>query len=224
VAKSIDTLSACLGYGIKTPACFERALTHRSASADNNERLEFLGDAILGAVVGHWLYERFPEATEGELTRIRSSLVKGSTLAKVARDIGLDDFIRLGAGEKKAGGRGRESILSDALEAVIAAIFLESDLDTCRERILAWYGDRLQLQRLSSDEKDAKTRLQELLQQRGLELPVYQVVCTEGAPHNQTFTVSCQVPSLDNPVSAKASSRKKAEKKAAELALNLLMR
>ncbi|KJS09763.1 MAG: ribonuclease III [Gammaproteobacteria bacterium BRH_c0] len=221
---SLQRLSSRLGYTFLRPELFAQALTHRSAGAVNNERLEFLGDAVLSVVMASWLYERFPDASEGELTRMRSSLVKGNTLAKVAQQLELGSCLNLGGGELKSGGHRRESILADALEAIIGGIYLESGLDTCRQKILDWFGDRLDALSLNSDEKDAKTRLQEYLQSRGLALPVYDVVCTEGDPHNQIFTISCTVPGIDEAISAKASSRKKAEKRAAEHALSLIMR
>lgn len=219
---SFTRLAGRLGYTFKDPDLFRQALTHRSAAPLNNERLEFLGDAVLSVVITQWLFERFPEASEGELTRIRSSLVKGTTLAKIARELELGECLQLGSGEKKSGGHRRESILADAVEAIIGAIFYESGLDACRDRILHWYHSRLETHTLFENEKDAKTRLQELMQSRGLPLPQYDVLHTEGDPHNQTFTVTCSVTALGEPVRAKASSRKKAEKKAAEQALNLL--
>lgn len=221
---SLQRLSSRLGYQFHNPELFAQALTHRSAGAVNNERLEFLGDAVLSVVIASWLYSRFPDASEGELTRLRSLLVKGNTLAKVAQELDLGDCLNLGGGELKSGGHRRESILADALEAIIGGIFLESGLDICRHKILEWFGERLDALTLNSDEKDAKTRLQEYLQSRGLPLPLYDVVCTEGDPHNQIFTISCSVPGIDQPVRAKASSRKKAEKRAAEQALTLIMR
>ena len=220
---ALTRLASRLGYDFTDHSLFVQALTHRSAGAGNNERLEFLGDAVLSVIIAQWLFERFPSASEGELTRLRSSLVKGSTLARIARELDLGACLQMGGGELKSGGHRRESILSDALEAIIGAIYVESGLDACRERVLDWFGDRLGAIVLGSDEKDAKTRLQEYLQSRGHPLPVYDVVCTEGDPHNQIFTIACTVPGIDEPVSARASSRKKAEKRAAEQALSLLM-
>ncbi|MAT50585.1 MAG: ribonuclease III [Porticoccaceae bacterium] len=219
----LQRLGKRLGYSFQDSSALEQALTHRSAGATNNERLEFLGDAVLSVVVAQWLFERFPSASEGELTRLRASLVKGGTLAKVAQELSLGDCLRLGGGELKSGGHRRASILADALEAIIGAIFLEAGLETCRERILDWFDERLAGLSLGSEEKDAKTRLQEYLQGQGLPLPEYNVVCTEGDPHNQIITVACDVPGLPEPARARASSRKKAEKRAAEIALSALM-
>lgn len=221
---SLQRLSSRLGYQFNNHELFAQALTHRSAAAVNNERLEFLGDAVLSVVIANWLYERFPNAAEGELTRLRSSLVKGNTLARVAQELDVGSCLTLGGGELKSGGYRRESILADALEAIIGGIFLEAGLDACRQKILEWFGGRLDALTLNSDEKDAKTRLQEYLQSRGLPLPIYDVVCTEGDPHNHIFTVACTVPGIEEPVRAKDSSRKKAEKRAAEEALTLIMR
>lgn len=216
-------LSHRLGYEFADPALLKKALTHRSASAANNERLEYLGDAVLDLVVAEELYSRFPHASEGELTRLRAALVKGKTLAKVAHELDLSNFLALGTGEIKSGGHHRESILADAVEAILGAIYLEAGLDACKSRVRAWFADRLEKQSLEVDEKDAKTQLQEWLQARGLPLPVYEVVKTEGEHHNQVLTVSCQVNALPCPVIAEAGSRKKAEKKAAQLALARLM-
>ncbi|MFA5493157.1 MAG: ribonuclease III [Porticoccaceae bacterium] len=220
----LKRLSTRLGYQFKSEELFVQALTHRSAGPVNNERLEFLGDAVLSAIVAQWLFERFTDASEGELTRLRSSLVRGDTLAEVAKALDLGACLTLGGGELKSGGQRRESILADALEAIIGAIYIETGIECCRERILAWFGEQLDGIALGSSDKDAKTRLQEYLQSRGKPLPVYHVVCTEGDPHNQIFTVSCTIPGVDHSVEAKASSRKKAEKRAAEQALSLLMR
>ena len=172
---ALTRLASRLGYDFTDQSLFVQALTHRSAGAGNNERLEFLGDAVLSVIIAQWLFERFPSASEGELTRLRSSLVKGSTLARIARELDLGACLQLGGGELKSGGHRRESILSDALEAIIGAIYVESGLDACRERVLDWFGDRLGAIVLGSDEKDAKTRLQEYLQSRGHPLPVYDV-------------------------------------------------
>lgn len=212
-------LVARLGYQFRDDSLLAQALTHRSASANNNERLEFLGDAVLDLLIAEELYLRFPHASEGELTRLRASLVKGKTLSKVAHELELGCCLSLGSGEIKTGGQHRESILADAVEALLGAIFLETGLDACRQRIRAWFHDRLDNITLDVDEKDAKTRLQEFLQGVGKPLPIYEVIATEGEPHEQTLTISCTVSGLAEPVIAQASNRKKAEKKAAQLAL-----
>ena len=216
-------LSQRLGYSFSDPSLLQRALTHRSASVSNNERLEYLGDAVLDLVVAEELFHRFPHASEGELTRLRAALVKGKTLSKVAHELELGDFLSLGSGEIKSGGQHRESILADAVEAILGAIYLESGIDACRSRVRVWFADRLENQSLEVDEKDAKTRLQEWLQARSLPLPVYEVIKAEGEPHNQVLTVSCLVEGLTEPVTAQAGNRKKAEKKAAQLAMARLM-
>lgn len=221
--QDLTLLGQRLGYSFTDPALLKRALTHRSASATNNERLEYLGDAVLDLVVAEELFHRFPHASEGELTRLRAALVKGKTLSKVAHELGLGDFLSLGSGEIKSGGQHRESILADAVEAILGAIYLESGIDACQSRVRAWFADRLESQSLEVDEKDAKTQLQEWLQARGLPLPAYEVIKTEGEPHNQVLTVSCLVDGLAEPVTAQAGNRKKAEKKAAQLAIARLM-
>ena len=222
-AVDLQRLSSRLGYEFKDSRLLKTALTHRSAGSENNERLEFLGDAVLDLLIAEELYRRFPRATEGELTRLRSSLVKGKTLSKVAHELELGCCLALGSGEIKTGGHHRESILGDALEAILGAIYLEGGIDDCRERIHDWFNDRLSAISLDVDEKDAKTRLQEYLQSLGKPLPVYSVIATEGEHHNQIFTVSCMVEDIAEPILAQASNRKKAEKKAAQLALGILL-
>lgn len=223
MSEYLKNLSIRLGYSFADPSLLKQALTHRSAGSPNNERLEFLGDAVLDLVIGEELFRRFPDATEGELTRLRSALVKGKTLSKLAAELDIGNSLRLGAGELKTGGNRRESILADALEAILGAIYLDSGIDICRQRVLSWFVDRLEEITLEVDEKDAKTRLQEFLQGKALPLPEYAVIGTEGEPHNQMLTVSCKVAGLAEPFVAKASSRKKAEKKTAQLALAYLL-
>lgn len=222
-SSNLKNLLSRLGYSFQDTLLLEQALTHRSAGYPNNERLEFLGDAVLDLLIGEELYLRFPEATEGELTRLRSALVKGKTLAKLATELEIGDSLLLGSGEVKTGGNRRESILADALEAILGAIYLESGIEACRQRVKKWFKDRLEQMSLGVDEKDAKTRLQEFLQGQGMPLPEYTVVATEGDPHNQTLTVSCQINGVDQPFIASATSRKKAEKKAAQLALGFFL-
>ena len=195
------------------------AMTHRSFSADNNERIEFLGDSLLNMIIAEALYLRFPHVDEGDLSRIRSLLVSGKTLATVAVEFELGRFLRLGAGEKNSGGQRRASTLADAVEALIGAIYLESGFDVCRERVLAWFALRLDALNPDSSHKDPKTRLQEFLQGRKQPLPDYQLVETAGADHQQTFIVSCSISLLTSPVSASGSSRRKAEQAAAEKVL-----
>ncbi|WP_410506458.1 ribonuclease III [Marinomonas sp. GJ51-6] len=200
----------------------ELALTHRSFGGKNNERLEFLGDSILNYVIAEDLFHRFPKAKEGELSRLRASLVKGDTLAELAREFQLGDFLKLGAGELKSGGFRRDSILADAVEGIIGAIYLDAGMDVCRQHILAWYKDRLDATSLKIVTKDAKTRLQEYLQARKYGLPQYEVVKIDGEPHDQTFYVNCQVEAYDGVIEGKGNSRRIAEQNAAAKALKKL--
>lgn len=209
----LSRLIPMLGYDFSQPELLQQALTHRSCKGRHNERLEFLGDAILSMVIAEALYQHFPNAKEGELTRMRASLVKGVTLAEIATELSIADYLRLGPGEMKSGGHRRESILADAFEAILGAIYLDAGLDVCKERILYWFSSRLQ-QITPQQQKDSKTRLQEYLQGRRLALPVYQVEHTEGEAHNQQFTVSCRIEGRAAVV-ASGSSRRKAEQDAA---------
>ena len=195
------------------------ALTHRSRGSKNNERLEFLGDSILGMVISTDLFRRFPEHREGTLTRLRASLVKGDTLSKIAKELNLEEYILLGAGELKSGGFRRSSTLADAVEALIGAIYLDSDLATAEKFILELYKDRLTSCNPEDILKDPKTRLQEYLQARNLPLPDYEVVAVTGKEHQQTFTVACDISLLENTVEATGKSRRKAEQAAAEKAM-----
>ncbi|MCP5160002.1 MAG: ribonuclease III [Gammaproteobacteria bacterium] len=213
----IAQLCAALDYRFQTPERLEDALTHRSASARNNERLEFLGDALLNLIVAEYLFQRYPKASEGELSRLRASLVKGETLADLARELKLGDWLRLGPGELKSGGYRRESILSDALEAVIGAIYLDSDFSTCRNWVLHLYRDWLTRLSSANELKDPKTRLQEHLQADQRPLPTYNVLEIRGEPHAQSFIVECVVTGLRT--TAIGSSRRKAEQESARLML-----
>lgn len=215
----LQVLEEKLGYRFNNPALLSLALTHRSAGATNNERLEFLGDSILNFIIAEALFERFEQAREGQLSRLRSQLVKGETLAQIAREFALGEHLNLGEGERKSGGRERDSILADSLEAVIGAVFRDSDMHTCRHQVRRWYAGRLADLSLSRHSKDSKTRLQEYMQKRGAPLPVYQVVAETGEAHARFFTVSCTVSVLPAPFTAQASSRREAEKLAAEAVL-----
>ena len=211
-----------LGYAFEDEALLERALTHRSAGSGHNERLEFLGDSIINFLIAEKLFLIDSDAREGQLTRSRALLVRRDTLAAVARDLRLGAALRLGGGELKSGGRDRDSILADALEALIGAVFLDSNIDTCREILGGLFADRIadvQRRRVS---KDSKTRLQEKLQGEGLPLPTYEVVDITGAAHDQIFTVSCRVVTLKDTTLGTGSSRRQAEQAAARVALNLL--
>ncbi len=215
-------LQGRLGYAFNDPDLLDQALTHRSRGARNNERLEFLGDAILSFVVADLLYQADADAHEGRLTRLRAHLVRRETLASIARDLNLGEALRLGPGELKSGGRGRDSILADALEAVIGAIYLDAGLAPCRRVLEDLYGERLSGAAREVGLKDPKTRLQEALQARALPLPRYAVVKLEGAPHDQSFTVECQVESIPEPIVGTGTSRRKAEQDAASRALEAL--
>ena len=204
------------------------ALTHRSfrfevsGTTYDNQRLEFLGDSVLNLIISNFIYQRFESASEGRLSRIRASLVKQETLAEVARKINLGDHIYLGGGELKSGGFRRDSILSDALEAVIAAIYLDSDYTQAEKTVLHLFDDLLQAVDVDSSLKDPKTQLQEFLQGRQKSLPRYEVVQTDGKSHDQIFTVSCELVDLDLKSKGKGSSRKKAEQQAAHQLLTKL--
>jgi len=209
-----------LQYEPRDASLFEQALTHRSAARANNERLEFLGDAILNLVVAQYLYEQYPDADEGALSRLRSAVVSGASLARIAAALELGPALALGAGELKTGGFRRESILADALEAVCGALYLEAGIDTTRRTLLRALAPALAELDASAEatpegQKDAKTRLQEWLQGRGLPLPRYQVVQVEGESHSQIFRVSCDVEAVKASALGEASSRRRAEQAAA---------
>ncbi len=213
---SLRQLQNRLGYRFRDESGLRRALTHRSASPQHNERLEFLGDSVVNLLAAELLFEHFQDAREGNLTRMRAHLVRGDTLAVVARELGVGSCLQLGQGERKSGGADRDSILADALEAIIAAIYLEAGLETCRERVRVWFEGLVDnLARDTGDARDAKTRLQEWLQARGLPLPEYRVEQVSGEPHNQRFVVSCSVAALAEPVCAEGGNRKQAEQAAA---------
>ena len=222
-AQVVAKLSAIIGYSFNDQSLLLQALTHRSAKGAHNERLEFLGDSILGFIIAEILYEKFPKQNEGELTRMRSSLVKGTTLADIARNFNLGEFLILGPGELKSGGHRRDSILEDAVEAIIGAIYIDSDIYTCKDIVLQWFVERLTAIKPGQEQKDPKTRLQEYLQGRKIALPQYDVINTTGQSHNQEFTVRCstQEPSIE--VITKGTSRRKAEQSAAEKVLAIVL-
>jgi len=208
-------LSQRLGYTFRDEALINLALTHRSLSGTNNERLEFLGDSILNFVIAEALFHKFPYAKEGKLSRLRARLVKGDTLAEVAKEFELGEFLLLGSGEMKSGGHRRDSILADAVEAIIGAIYLDAGQDAAAERILHWYAGRLDALSLEDPIKDPKTRLQEHQQANRLGLPKYTVLNVGGPGNEQIFTVSCCVPQQEGDVTAEGSSRRAAEQAAA---------
>ncbi len=197
-------------------ALLDQALTHRSVhKTKNNERLEFLGDSVLSVVISEFIYNKLKQANEGELSRIRSSLVKEEALARVARDIDLGQYIHLGAGELKSGGFRRDSILSDALEAIIGSVYLDKGYDAAKELILFLYQEYLITLPSPTSLKDPKTRLQEYLQARKIGLPEYIVTDSSGKAHNQVFSVSCSIAELKMSSIGTGTSRKKAEQMAA---------
>ena len=215
-------LSQRLGYQFSNVELLQQALTHRSAAKQHNERLEFLGDAVLGMVVAQALFKRFPTVPEGKLTRMRSTLVKGDTLAELGREADVGELLKLGPGELKSGGHRRSSIIADAMEAILGAIYLEAGLEATTEVILRLWQSRIDKLHPNEHPKDAKTRLQEFLQSRKLPLPVYEVVDISGKDHDQTFVVHCQIESLGKPMKGTGTSRRKAEQQAARNALEKL--
>jgi ribonuclease-3 len=219
LTKSVDELVKFLNYQFNDPALLEIALTHRSVGHHNNERLEYLGDAVLGFVIAEWLFLRFPEATEGELSRLRANLVNRESLAIVARTMDLGDYLKLGSGELKSGGYRRESILADAVEAILGAILLDSGFEECSACIHRLLSERLESTPVDAELKDPKTRLQEYLQGRKYEVPVYEVMSVKGRSHNQEFILACIVNALNLRTEGKGKSRRKAEQAAAQLML-----
>ena len=198
------------------------ALTHRSASSTNNERLEFLGDSILGFVIAQKLYDLFPSASEGVLSRLRASLVNQSSLAELAREHQLGDYLLLGSGELKSGGFRRDSILSDALEAIMGALFKDQGIEACQAWIEHLFSEKLSHLSLDNWQKDPKTQLQELMQSKKQALPEYTLITMSGLAHEQMFKVKCSIPLVENTCVGTGISRKRAEQSAAELMLELI--
>lgn len=211
-----------LGYEFNDKELLQLALTHRSAKGANNERLEYLGDAILSFIIAEYLFARFPAAKEGQMSRLRASLVKGVTLAEIGKAFGLGDYLRLGAGELKSGGHRRDSILADAVESIIGAIYLDSSHQPCTEVVLQWYRERLDGLTLNDTVKDPKTRLQEYLQSMKKQLPKYDVTKITGEAHDQHFSVKCVLSDYDIETRGAGSSRRFAEQEAAKKALQQL--
>jgi ribonuclease-3 len=212
------SLRTQLGYTFRQPDLLRQALTHRSAGASNNERLEFVGDAVLNCVIGVTLFERFRALPEGDLSRVRAALVNQETLARVARTLGLGNAIELGEGELKSGGADRPSILADTLEALFGAVFLDGGFDAARAVIVTCFGDVLREADPAALGKDPKTRLQEWLQARRLPVPEYVVTATSGEAHAQLFEVECRIPALALVAPGQGTSRRAAEQAAAEAA------
>lgn len=207
-------LEHAIGYHFSSRHLLTQALTHRSHSAQHNERLEFLGDALLETIISAALYQRHPQAPEGDLTRLRAAVVKGSNLADIAQQLNLGGYLQLGDGERKSGGHRRDTILADAVEAIIAAVYLDSDFGQCEQFTLTLFADSLAALPSAENLKDPKTRLQEYLQGRGMALPTYTLIQEIGPEHARQFTI--EVDSEGKTAQATASSRKKAEQAAAE--------
>ena len=220
----LDALQEQLGHRFRDPGLLSQALTHRSHSTPHNERLEFLGDGVLNCIVAAELYARFPGLKEGELSRLRASLVREERLHEIAARLPLGDFLRLGEGELKSGGFRRPSILADALEALIGAVFLDGGFESAREVVVRMYRPLLERAGPPAVEKDPKTQLQEWLQSRRYALPQYSVVATRGAAHEQQFDVECLVRELDVRTIGTGTSRRLAEQEAARAAYDRLQR
>jgi ribonuclease-3 len=223
LSSDLAKLQQRLGYSFREPALLEAAVTHRSAQGRNNERLEFLGDSILNCVIAAVLFELRPDDPEGSLSRLRASLVNRPSLAGLARELELGTYLRLGSGELKSGGHRRDSILSDSLEAVFGAVYLDSDFESCRRLILALYDERLQGLPSPSELKDPKTRLQEYLQGGRRPLPAYSVLEVSGKAHDQVFRVECRLEDVETVTQGVAGSRRQAEQQAAESMLAKLI-
>lgn len=215
-------LSQKLGYTFKNPDYLQVSLTHRSKGGDHNERLEFLGDAVVNFVIAEILYQQFPAATEGELSRFRATLVNRDALAEIARQFNLGQYIFLGPGELRSGGSERQSILSCAMEAVIGAVYLDGGYDAVRACINVWYADMLMSLSDAASHKDPKTLLQEHLQGMRLPLPIYTVEVIEGRAHQQQFTMRCSINGLEQTTLGKGTSRRRAEQDAAQAMLEVL--
>lgn len=220
--RNLDRLQEALGRRMGDESLLCLALTHRSAGGRNNERLEFLGDAVLGVVVTDSLYRRFPQAGEGTLSRLRAAMVCRETLAVVARGLDLGEYLVLGEGEMKSGGFRRDSILANGLEALIGAVYLDGGMDPAREVVHRLFDVQLETLRADDVVKDPKSRLQEWMQARGLDLPEYAVVNVSGESHQQTFDVECRVAGCERHFRASGTSRRRAEQAAAELAIDFL--
>jgi len=216
VNKAETWLNKALDYQFNDARLLRQALTHRSASGDNNERLEFLGDAVLDFVISEVVFRAFPMAPEGDLSRLRASLVKDTSLAALAADMGLGEHLILGSGELKTGGHRRESILADALEAIFGAVYLDAGFDAAAKIIETTFGDRLENFPSIDSLRDPKTRLQEWLQARQLALPEYELSEVTGKAHKQTFEVSCSISVSQSPTRGVGTTRRNAEQESAE--------
>ena len=222
IEDALTHLQQRLGYRFQAPRLLQRALTHRSAAGDHNERLEFLGDAVLSAAISAMLYQRFGDSDEGDLTRVRAHLVREESLHRAALGVGLPPVLRLSEGDTRGGGAMRPSILADALEAVVAAIYLDAGYEACRAVVLPWFEQALAALPEGRPEKDAKTRLQEWLQARQRPLPVYELVSESGEEHAKLFLARCTLTEPDLSAQGQGSSRRLAEQAAAAAALEAL--
>lgn len=220
----LDGLQKKLGYQFSQLTLLKQALTHRSYSSINNERLEFLGDGVLNFIVAHQLYTRFQKLSEGDLSRLRAQLVKEATLFDIAQNLNIGELLNLGEGELKSAGWRRPSILSDALEAIIGAAYLDGGFASAEALVLKLYANRFDNINPKSIDKDAKSKLQEYLQSKKIDLPDYNVTLIEGEAHAQTFKVSCEIQKLNISTHGQGSSRRHAEQQAAELALNIILK
>jgi ribonuclease-3 len=213
--KAASWLKESLHYEFSNEHLFRQALTHRSAAGDNNERFEFLGDAVLQLVISEMIYHARPAASEGRLSRLRSTLVKDVTLAEIAVELGLGEHLILGSGERKSGGHRRSSILADAVEAIIAAVYLDAGLDAAQQLIRSMFEKRLEELPVGGELRDPKSRLQEFLQSRQLPLPDYQTENVSGKAHKQSFEVSCTIDAMDLTANGMGTTRRDAEQDAA---------
>jgi ribonuclease-3 len=220
--KAESWLDKALHYRFRDATLLEQALTHRSATGRNNERLEFLGDAVLDFVISDRVFKSHPDAPEGDLSKLRSSLVKDTSLAALASELGLGEFLILGSGERKTGGHRRESILADALEAIFGAVYLDSGYEASKEIIEHVFAERLENLPDVEEMRDQKTRLQEWLQARKLALPDYELVNLTGKAHQQRFAVTCTVKELSQTTHGESTTRRKAEQKSARNMLKIL--
>jgi ribonuclease-3 len=219
---ALAALQQRLGYRFAQPELLRRALTHRSFSAEHNERLEFLGDAVLSLAISGLLYERHADSDEGDLTRVRAHLVREDSLHRVALGLGLPEVLRMSEGELRGGGQQRPSLLADALEAVIGAVFLDGGFAAAHGLVQSLFGEVIQATEVESWSKDAKTELQEWLQARKLPVPAYRITATRGQAHNQTFEVECAVAALGLAECGEGKSRRTAEQEAARRLLDAL--
>lgn len=218
----MKTLSEKIGYEFEKKSFLKDALRHRSTKGRNNERLEFLGDAVLNFIIASTLYKKHPHTKEGELSRLRANLVKGETLAALGKEFDLGDYIELGPSELRTGAFVRKSILADAMEAIVGAIYLDGGIAACEKCVLSWYNNRLNEPVNQQSQKDPKSRLQEYLQARQLPLPQYSILKIEGVSHNQVFHIHCEVTGVSTTTQGTGANRREAEQKAAEAFLKTL--